>query len=104
MFTILAQGRWSRLQVSSIWVQSTRGNDAKIDREIEEAWTRASSREGIHLFDGLMCRLESFRASNEQLELRLSETSYKIFLGTHFDGGDRFESAYRANPVGLSPI
>jgi 8-oxo-dGTP pyrophosphatase MutT (NUDIX family) len=73
---------------------------------IEKAWEGAASRPGVHLFDGPMCRLESWRASPQRLEVVLSETSYKPFLGTnltHPELADRYGPAILANPVGVSP-
>jgi hypothetical protein len=103
MFTILAEGNWARSQVKCEWTASTRACNLTMDAQIEAAWRSAAAREGIKLFDGLMCRLESYRASAGRLELRLSRTSYKIFLGTNLAGADRFDSSQRANPIGLSP-
>jgi 8-oxo-dGTP pyrophosphatase MutT (NUDIX family) len=60
----------------------------------------------VHLFDGAMCRLESWNATNAGLRLTLSKSSYKIFLGTNManpEFADRFGSDVMANPVGLSP-
>lgn len=73
---------------------------------IESAWTDAMARPGVHLFDGPMCRLESWSASPDRLELTLSETTYKRFLGTnlaHPELADRYGRATLANPVGVSP-
>jgi 8-oxo-dGTP pyrophosphatase MutT (NUDIX family) len=52
-----------------------------------------------------MCRLESWQASDTELELQLSSTSYKVFLGTnmsHPEFADIYGPAVMANPVGLS--
>jgi 8-oxo-dGTP pyrophosphatase MutT (NUDIX family) len=56
------------------------------------------------LFDGPMCRLESFHAG-AKLELALSRTSYKPFLGTnltHAQYADKYGGSALANAVGLS--
>jgi 8-oxo-dGTP pyrophosphatase MutT (NUDIX family) len=61
---------------------------------------------GVHLFDGPMCRLESWDATETRLRLELSKTTYKIFLGTnmaHPEFADQFGPDVMANPVGLSP-
>ncbi len=41
------------------------------------------ARPGVHLFDGPLCRLESWRVDGHGLHLTLSRTSYKVFLGTN---------------------
>jgi 8-oxo-dGTP pyrophosphatase MutT (NUDIX family) len=73
---------------------------------IESAWAGALARPGVHLFDGPMCRLESWSATPDRLALTLSETTYKRFLGTnltHPDLADRYGRDILANPVGVSP-
>jgi hypothetical protein len=60
----------------------------------------------VHLFDGPMCRLESWTADAERLDLVLSPTSYRVFLGTnmsHPELAERTGPDVMANPVGLSP-
>jgi 8-oxo-dGTP pyrophosphatase MutT (NUDIX family) len=78
----------------------------EVETMIERAWERAASRPGVQLFDGPMCRLESWEASPRRLAVVLSETSYKPFLGTnltHPELADRYGPAILANPVGVSP-
>ncbi len=73
---------------------------------IEQTWAQVTARPGVQLFDGPMCRMESFSASDEALRLVLSRTSYKPFLGTnlhHCDLADRYGPQILANPVGVSP-
>jgi len=77
---------------------------AEIESAIETAWQQASARIGVKLFDGPMCRLESFIA-DRRLTLHLSRTTYKTFLGTNLANAelaDKFGTAALANPVGLS--
>ena len=38
----------------------------EVETIIERAWERAASRPGVQLFDGPMCRMESFDASPER--------------------------------------
>lgn len=88
-----------------MWTASSRPIIPEIEQTIESEWKNASARKGIHLFDGPMCRLESFVATDAQLTLTLSPTSYKPFVGTnlsHADLADRFGPAALANSVGLS--
>jgi 8-oxo-dGTP pyrophosphatase MutT (NUDIX family) len=64
------------------------------------------ARPGVHLFYGAMCRLESWSAAHGRLDLTLSETTYKRFLGTnlaHPQLADRYGREILANPVGVSP-
>ncbi len=71
---------------------------------IEREWARASARLREKLFDGPMCRLEEWTAG-EKVELVLSPTSYKLFLGTNLEHGelaDRYGEEVLANAVGLS--
>ena len=73
---------------------------------IDSAWSSALARFGVHLFDGPMCRLESWSASEDRLALTLSDTTYKRFLGTnltHPHLADRHGRQVLANPVGVSP-
>ena len=102
-----ATGRWTPGQVAVTRTPGT-GRLVRPDVEtiIEKAWKRAASRPGVQLFDGPMCRLESWQASPGRLEVVLSETSYKPFLGTnltHPELADRYGPAILANPVGVSP-
>ncbi len=67
----------------------------------------ASTHPGRMLFDGAMCRLESFRVDGDTLRLSVSPTSYKSFLATNLAGPgrvERFGPAVAANPVGVSAL
>ncbi len=106
-FDIRATGDWGPTQIIAQWVPSTRVIHPQVDRAIEAAWSAASSRKGIHLFDGPMCRLERWNATPDRLDLSLSPTSYKPFLGTNLHNthlADQFGADVLANPVGLSTI
>lgn len=78
-----------------------------VERLIDETWARVTSQPGVHLFDGPVCRLESFVGTPYALTLTVSETSYKPFVGTnlhnpqlaHMHGRD-----VMANPVGVSTL
>jgi hypothetical protein len=97
-------GEFNRPDVITKWVDRAPVPNSEIETRIEQAWQQAKSRPNINLFDGPMCRLESFRAG-KTLELDLTRTSYKIFWGTnltHADFADRFGAGALANPVGLS--
>jgi hydroxypyruvate isomerase len=79
-----ATGRWAAAEVGVSRLPGS-GRQVRPDVEamIERAWAEAVSRPGVQLFDGAMCRLESWEASAERLAVVLSETSYKPFLGTN---------------------
>src|SRR5689334_10364107 len=78
-----AAGQWTPVQVEIQRIASTWRSTAEIDRLIESAWQEAIARLGSHLFDGKMCRLENWDASQERLKLTLSQTRYKHFVGTN---------------------
>jgi hypothetical protein len=74
---------------------------------IDELWQRTGERPGIHLFDGPLCRLESFSVDEAGLHLNLSPNSYKNFIGTnvhHPTWADDYGPQVMANPVGTSVL
>src|SRR5437870_1170495 len=87
-FRMICRGRWTRGQVSVRWIESTHRIPVDVQRVIDESWSTASARLGEKLFDGPMCRLERCNASPAALELSLSRTSYKPFLGTNLYNAD----------------
>ena len=101
MFTIHSTGRWAHGGVRCEWGKPTFAPSAQTRALIEASWREAAARPGVHLFDGPMCRLESVRASADELALALSRTSYKQFLGTNMAHPELPQSE-SANPVGLS--
>lgn len=101
-----AMGRWSRDRLEIKRIESTWGANAEAEGLIERAWSEAIARPGVNLFDGPMCRLESWNAAPDRLKLTLSDTTYKKFLGTnlaHPELADRLGQSALANPVGVSP-
>jgi len=106
MFTLLATGPWTRPQIQTTWSDtSSHTITPEIQTVIDHEWSLASARSNIHLFDGPMCRLESFSTTPRELLLNLSPTSYKQFLGTNLSNAniaDHFGQQSLANPVGLS--
>ena len=106
MLTYRATGNWPDGSIRVTWVESSRPIIAEVENAIERAWSDARARNpNMQLFDGPMCRLESFEATGDALSLRLSRTSYKVFFGTNMSNPD-LANAYGANvlanPVGLS--
>ena len=105
MFDLRAAGDWLPHQVTVAWTQSSRRIIPEVERAIDEAWRTAAARLGDKLFDGPMCRLEKWSATRDRLELVLSPTSYRPFLGTNLYNAhlaDTYGPDVLANPVGLS--
>jgi 8-oxo-dGTP pyrophosphatase MutT (NUDIX family) len=102
-----AVGDWSARAVTvSRGPTSSWRAPADVETLIDAAWAAALARPGVHLFDGPMCRLESWSASPDRLALTLSHTTYKRVLGTnltHPHLADRHGREILANPVGVSP-
>ena len=106
MIRFLQPGNWSPPQVTTRWTGNSRLIFPEVESAIETAWDRALQKPGVHLFDGPMCRLESWTATSQSLALTISKSSYKAFLGTNMANPDfarKYGSAVMANPVGVSP-
>jgi hypothetical protein len=99
---LLTQGPWESDQVRCAWAGSTFNPDEKTLRQIETAWRDAKSVPGKILFDGEMCRLEEWEESATHLTLRVSRTSYKMFMGTNCANARTYPLIPLANPLGLS--
>ena len=98
-------GDWGPGRVRTSWTSSTRAIVPEVEQLVERTWSGAVTQPGIQLFDGPLCRLESWRATGEGLHLVLSPTSYKAFFGTNLHNphlADHYGSAILANPVGVS--
>src|SRR5262249_33599627 len=103
--SIQLTGKWLPGEVGCRWSQSSFHAPHHVMSLIEQAWRRAQGRKGTYLFDGPMCRLESFGVQQGRLELALSATSYKLFHGTnlcHAELADRYGPTVLANPLGIS--
>jgi 8-oxo-dGTP pyrophosphatase MutT (NUDIX family) len=106
MLDFLAMGPWAEDGLDVRRVSASRRIVPDVERQVDAAWAAAKSRLGDKLFDGPMCRLESWRAGGGRLDLALSETSYRPFLGTnltHPELAATHGADVLANPVGLSP-
>lgn len=100
-------GLWKPGQISISWTENSRPIIPQVEALIEQAWQKARSRPGIHLFDGPMCRLEAIDARPDRMHLTLSKSSYKPFVGTNMSNpqiADQYGNAALANPVGLSAL
>lgn len=106
MLKLHVAGDWRENNVHVQRVASTHQRFPDVDRIIEQAWREALSRPGVHLFDGPMCRHESWRVADDgSLRLAMSQTSYRMFLGTnlaHPELADQYGPRVLANPVGVS--
>jgi hypothetical protein len=104
MVSFRAIGQWNEGDVHVTWTESSRRIIATIEDAIETAWAGAH-RPNVQLFDGPMCRLERLGVSPQSLDLQLSRTSYKVFVGTNMQNpqfADEFGEGVLANPIGLS--
>lgn len=105
MLRVTALGPWQPAQVSCVRGQSTFAPAAIVRGEIEHVWAMMGQKPGVHLFDGRMCRVESFSADAARLSIVLSETSYKSFAGTNMHNphfGAQYGESAMANPLGIS--
>lgn len=105
MIKILAAGDWNAEQVRTTWVDDSRQRHPEVETLIDQTWRDVLARPDVKLYDGPMCRLESWRADARSLTLSLSRTSYKVFVGTNLTNApiaDRFGATVLANPLGLS--
>lgn len=99
-------GDWDGSQVFPAWVTSSLDLPEEARALVEESWNAAADRKDRKLFDGPMCRLESWSVREGRMDLSFSRTSYKVFWGTnlcHPDLGERYGRRALANPVGVSP-
>lgn len=107
MLRLHVAGDWRQHEVLVRRVASTHRVDLRVQEMIQRAWQVALARPGVHLFDGPMCRHESWRiCADGKLELELSATSYRMFVGTNLSNpelADRHGPRVLANPVGVSP-
>ena len=106
MLKFLRPGNWSSSQVSISWIPNSRRIIPEVETAIDAAWANALARPGVHLFDGPMCRVESWAATDDRLCLTLSKSTYKSFLGTNMANpkfADDFGPEVMANPLGVSP-
>jgi hypothetical protein len=105
MLDFLVVGAWMPGRITTSFVTSSRRVYPEVEALIDQAWDRAMSRPGVHLFDGPMCRLESRDVSRDHIHLTLSRTSYMPFVGTNMNrSADGFGREFLANPVGLSAV
>ena len=105
-FTIRFAGEWSSDEVMAHLVDSSLVQSGPLQSLVDTAWTAAFAVPGRTLFDGPMCRLESFDVAPAGVRIGMSRTSYKTFWGTnisHPELADQFGTSALANPIGVSP-
>src|SRR5438874_5890917 len=104
MLNFLTIGAWREPDVHASARQSSRhAQNSDIESQIERLWKEGRTNPQIHLFDGPMCRLESFQVAGGKLRLELSSTSYRVFFGTNLRGNvAQIDPRCRANPLGVS--
>src|SRR6476646_7890054 len=101
MLKLHAIGDWGVEQVVVRKVPGTRKVVGEVEELIEQVWETVKARPGLKLYDGPMCRMEELRSSEQRLEIGLSETSYKPFMGTnleHPELAETFGAEVMANP------
>jgi len=106
MLQLHVTGNWEKSQLRVRTVPSTRRLLPEVEHLIDRAWQKASLRPGVKLFDGPMCRMERWRVTDGGLEIDLSATSYRPFVGTnlaHPELAEQYGRDVMANPVGVSP-
>lgn len=106
MLLFRTTGDWPPERVRTTAAPDSRLRIPAVERIIDDTWAKATAVPGVHLFDGPMCRLESWTANPQLLTLALSTTSYKPFLGTNLHNphlADQYGEKVLANPVGVSP-
>lgn len=107
MLKFPAIGVWKPGEIQISWVPSSRRIVPEAERIIDQTWQAAIARPEVHLFDGPMCRMESFTAREGEIRLNLSRTSYRVFYGTnmhHPELADAYGHEVMANSVGLSSL
>lgn len=103
--SIVALGDWSAERLFASSRPSNLRLNPTLSAAIERVWQEALSRQGVHLFDGPLCRLEDLRIDERGLHLGMSPTSYRIFMGTngrHPQWADEFGRQVMADPIGTS--
>lgn len=104
MFRTHFFGNFAAGQVETSWVKSTLRLPREVRDAVESAWKAAVRRRGKLLFDGPMCRLESWRVEGTRLRMTFSRTSYKWFWGINLNNLVRHDLGppVLVNALGLS--
>lgn len=103
--SIIALGDWPTDRLRATLVPSGLRLAPELSTTIERVWAEALTQRGVDLFDGPLCRLESLALGDDGLHLRVSPTSYRIFMGTngrHPQWADEHGRHVMADAVGTS--
>lgn len=92
----LARGVWTEEQIEVSWRPELRRlTTPEIEAHIEKEWKHLTSLPQ-EVFNGKLCRVTAYRASENGISITAAPTTYREYRGTHtIDIGD----AYRANPL-----
>ncbi len=107
-FLLDVTGKFRRGDLDVRASDSRRRSCEKIDQSIDKAWAdqcRRAQRDGVHLYNGRLCRLVECVEKDARLCLTLGEVSFREFVGTnllnprlrHLHGQDVL-----ADPLGVS--
>ena len=103
---LLHVGTYAPGRVACAMVPSTRRLVPEVEAAVDAAWANlAVARPGVVLFDGPICRLESFESDGPTLRLAFSRAGYKTFYGTnlqHPDFAKTFGPDVMCSPTGAS--
>lgn len=87
------------------WVASTRKIIPQVEEAIDKTWHEKLRTPGIKLWDGAMCRMESWTLGEGLLELEISPTSYRVLFGLNMHNPqllDQFGREIGADCIGIS--
>lgn len=107
-FFLDVAGLYKSGQITVEWSDNIRSTDDKIDTLIEQTWQTemALARENdLVLYDGELCRLIDYTASDTGMHLTLGKVGYREFLGTNLRHAYlRYTHGPEvlANPLGVS--
>lgn len=92
-------------EVVVVRVDSTLKTTPDVQELIEKTWLATLARPGVKLFDGPVCRFEFSRDDGHRLVIALSQTSYRMVVGTNFCNPHLARThgpEFLANPLGVS--
>ena len=103
--SIVALGDWPADRLSATVAASGLRLSPEHQAAIDRVWAESQAQSGIDLFDGPLCRLEALSVDERGLHLRVSPTSYRVFIGTngrHPQWADEPGRHAMADPIGTS--
>ena len=107
-FLIDVSGRFDEERVTQSWSDKQQPTTPTMQAAVEQAWSAAvtlAQSDDFTLYDGELVSLRDAKSSGQNLNLELSRTTYKSFVGTnmnpHFVANEANRS-HLANPLGIS--